>query len=121
MAYQIEFEQIGAVAYFSEDVSFRDLLAAERELARRSYRLPLRFVISVFLNTKQFSCSDMEYEQLNTVRYRGYAVRRGIKFAVVTGCESLKALFLMNHESNGVKDEGAVFSSFMDAVSWACV
>jgi hypothetical protein len=119
MAFQIEFEQQGAVTYFTGEVSGSDLLRAEREIALRAKRQPLRFAISVFLNTEQVSFADLEYQLLNTIRYRGYAAKPGIKFAMVTRCESMKTRFLLNHEDKGFWNEAAVFSSFVDAVDWA--
>jgi hypothetical protein len=118
MSYSIEWEQFGAVAYFANDVSFSDIVEAERELALRGSRSPLRFVISVFTDSNELIFSEAEYRQLNQLRYGGYAAKQSIKFAVVTRCEVMKDKFISNHEKFGIHGEGAAFLSFVDAVDW---
>jgi len=119
MSYSIEWEQFGAVAYFAHDVSFNDLVDAEREFSERASRSPLRFVISVFPDSNEFIFSEAEYRQLNELRYGGYAAKQSIKFAVVNRSEPMKATFISNHEQFCNPGEGAAFLSFVDAVDWA--
>lgn len=118
MAYQIEWEQWGAVTYFTGDVSFDDLRESECEIFLSAAKAKPRFVISVFLRANEVPCSEGEYQELTSLRYGGYASKGGIRFAVVTSSTLMKNRFIADFERFGSDNSAAVFPSFVEAVNW---
>lgn len=119
MGYQIEWEQGGAIKYFTGTVSGGDLVNSEREVVNHARFDAFRYVISVYLTAVRFTFSDEDREDLLALRLGGYLTNPRIRYAIVAESEHIRNQVMNSIEARLVRHPTALFDNFMDAVAWA--
>ena len=119
MACTIQWRQDGAVKYFTGEVSFEDVIKSEREITGSSTYTALKYVISMYLNTRQFALTDCERQEVRGLRLGGYYSNPRIKYAFVTQDLELKNRLEKSVQDGHTLHATRVFKTFSEAFTWA--
>jgi len=108
------------VKYFTGEVSFADIFKSEREINNSSNYTALKYVISMFSNTRHLGLSDAQRVEIRTLRLSGYDSNPRIKYAFVTDDAKVTKAIEQSVIDRQALHATKVFKSYEDAIAWVC-
>jgi hypothetical protein len=118
LAYSIHWRSDGAVKYFTGDVSFDDIIKSESEITGSSRYTSLKYVISMFVNTRHLGLTESQRMEIRALRLGGYYSNQRIKYAFVTEDASVTHAIEQSVIDGLTLHETKVFRAYEDAVAW---
>ena len=118
MAFSIQWRRDGAVKYFTGTVTFDDVIQSEREVTGNANFTALKYVISMYLNTRPVDLSDSERIEVRALRLGGYYSNPRIKYAFVTDDANVKDAIEKSVIDGQTLHSTRVYETYEDAVAW---
>jgi hypothetical protein len=118
VAYSIQWRSDGAVKHFTGDVSFDDIINSEREITGSTNYTALKYVISMFANTRHLGLTDAQRIEVRALRLGGHYSNPRIKYAFVTDDANVTRAIEQSVIDGQTLHATKVFKDFEDAVAW---
>ena len=104
--------------YFTGEVSFADIFKSEREINNSSNYTALKYVISMFSNTRHLGLSDAQRVEIRALRLGGHDSNPRIKHVFVTDDAKVTRAIEIGLIDRQALHATKVFKRYEDAVTW---
>jgi hypothetical protein len=118
VAYSIQWRSGGAVKYLTGEVSFDDVIKSEREIHGSSKYTTLKYVISMYANTRHLELTNAQRREVRALRIGGFHSNPRIKYAFVTDDANVKQAIEQSVIDGHTRHATKVFQNYEDAVAW---
>jgi hypothetical protein len=118
LAYSIQKRSGGAVKYFTGDVTFNDIFKSEGEITGSIKFTSLKYVISVFLDTRHPGLTEPQRMEIRALRLGVYYSNPRIKYAFVTEDANVTYAIEKSVSDGPTLHATIVFRDYQDAVAW---
>jgi hypothetical protein len=118
LAYSIHWRPDGAVKFFTGQVSFKDIINSEREIAGSSIYMTLKYVIAMYIDTQHSRLSEAELVAVRALRLGGYYSNPRIKYAFVTDDANIKNAIERSVIDGQTLHATRVYESYENAFAW---